>query len=244
MPTRRCVAPWFTAASRSSLIPADSTVALGWARRSVVGDLGQPREGGVGVGTQRCDGHRAEQLEGVGSGDRVGQCRHVGRARPAASLGTREVHLHQRSEPATGRRRCPVERRHQPQPVDRVDDVAAAGHHRRLVGLHLADEVPHQVGQAGGPAGLGLVGGVGGPVLADVAHAESVQVAHVGRRERLGDRDQGELGPVAAGSPAGRGDPLLELLETGRQLGPPGVVVDLGHDSTTPANRPVTPSRR
>ena len=75
-------------------------------------------------------------------------------------------------QPAAGRGRCPVQRRHQPDPVDGVDDVAAAGDHRRLVGLHLADEVPDQVGQAGRPAGLGLGRGVRGAVLADVAHAE------------------------------------------------------------------------
>ena len=106
-----------------------------------------------------------------------------------------------------------------------------------LLRLHLPDEVPDQVGQAGRAALLGLRRRVTGSVLADVAHAERPEMADVAGREGLGDRDQGDLGPVAAGGPAGGRDPRLDLFQAGRDLGPPSAVAvgHAEHDAGEPA---------
>ena len=85
-------------------------------------------------------------------------------------------------------------------PVDRLDDVGVRRDGRRLVALQPADEVP---AQAAGPAHVGhLVLGLLVAVLADVGDAELGEQPHVGGREELGDRDEGDLVGVAARAPA------------------------------------------
>src|SRR5690606_13002435 len=103
--------------------------------------------------------------------------------------------------------------------IDRVDDARVAARLAGLVALQLADEVPDRV-QVGGP--LGLRPGLLVAVLAEVAHAEPVQLAHEPRGVELGDDDRGELVHPASRRPGGVRDAGLDRREP---LGEPLAVI-------------------
>ena len=139
VPTRRCVAPCATAASRSPLMPAEIQSASGWSarRRPPPPAAGRtPR----GVGAERRHGHHPAQVQVRAPGHRVGQRArtsvgpHPAAARGSSSRLTWTSSLSRR--PAA--RGSAVERRHELGPVDRVHDVGVARHRAGLVALQPA----------------------------------------------------------------------------------------------------------
>ena len=126
LPSRTCVAPCRTAASRSADIPAETTVASGWLGGHLGRDLGQPGEGEVGVGASGATAITPRRVKP--------RCRgHGGRPAPATSCGAApprpgrvvQAHLHQHLE-RVGRSLADgvAQRPDQLGPVDRLDDVA------------------------------------------------------------------------------------------------------------------------
>ena len=113
MPTRRCVAPCATAASRSPLIPAETTAADGWSRAQPLGDLGQPGEGRRRVRARAAP--PPSPRPGRGARPRRPRRRarldvvRRGATRPSSSGSVAQVDLHERGDRPAGRRRCPVE---------------------------------------------------------------------------------------------------------------------------------------
>src|SRR5690606_19106212 len=115
-----------------------------------------------------------------------------------------------------------------------------------LVGLQLADEVDGEPLPHGGRQLGHLGGGLLVLVLPDVGDAEVGQGHDVGHREVLGHHDERDLGGVATRRGAGGGDAVLHGGEVAAQLlDAVGHATSSGGSSrTTPAYRPVVPSRR
>ncbi len=148
--------------------------------------------------------------------------------------------------------RASVEGTDEARPVDRLHDVGVGRDVSGLVGLQLSDEVQHEVRGACVPqrgSHLGkLLPGLLVAVLTEVAHAELVEQEHVRRREELRHGDHGDLARVASCVGTGPPDPGSNGAQRSGELVATAYVVT--HRSaawgrlTTPANRPVTPSRR
>ena len=113
MPTRTCVAPCCTAASRSPLIPAETQRASGWWVRKSAATSARRAKAGRGVLAEGRDRHHAAQQQPVGRGHLVGERRHVagGGAAATALPGLPvEADLEQHPEVVPTRHRCPAER--------------------------------------------------------------------------------------------------------------------------------------
>src|SRR5215207_2893256 len=98
VPTRTTVAPAAIAASKSPLMPAESSTASGWSARTRAARGGQPLEGGAGLLPPRGDRHEAAQPQTGAPGDGVGEGGHVGGVgAPAGGRtggGPAEIDLH------------------------------------------------------------------------------------------------------------------------------------------------------
>ena len=179
VPTRTCVAPCRTAASRSPLMPAEIASAPGCAARSRAAELGQPREGG---GRSACaSGATAITPRRRSWEPAAHRCPPAPRALGATTpprLGIAvEADLH---EDLQRRRARPLggvgQRLRQLGPVDRMHGVGVADDAAGLVGLQPADQM-HEA-RLGRPAGLAPQLGDLGPgllvaALADVGDAQS-----------------------------------------------------------------------
>ncbi len=69
---RTCVAPWATAASRSALIPAEMTLAVGYLSADAAGDHLKSGECRVGRPVERSDRHHATESQCTVRGDSRG----------------------------------------------------------------------------------------------------------------------------------------------------------------------------
>ncbi len=196
VPTRRCVAP---CGHRGLQVPAHPG---GHDRRRRVRRAAVPRppaasranasSGSASSGATAITPARSRAPAAATASASAGTLCRAGAA-PCRRRRTRST-CTRTPQPAAGRGRRPVQRGHQPGAVDRVHDVAAAGHHGGLVGLHLADEVPDQVGQAGRAALLGLRRRLLARFSPTSRTPSAREMADVAGREGLGDRDQGDLG--------------------------------------------------
>ena len=231
-------------------MPAEITCAAGWADPHHLGDLPQPGDrrawraapSGATAMTPR-------QLQAVVRGDRVGQpgyLTRLGAAPPGPGCAV-QADLDQAAQLAPGGHRPAAERLDQPQPVDRVHHVGVPGHARGLVDLKLADEVPAQ-----GQPGRRAFGGLGRrflvSVLADVGEPERVR-EQTSERERLGHRDQRDLGRARPAAAQAAAILARTRREVRRELAPRGSRpvwsrLIMTHSQISPANRPVLPSRR
>ena len=145
---RTCVAPCAIAASRSPLMPADTTVASGYPR-GAGRRLGQPGERPLRLPAQRRHRHQPGQPQRAARrplGHRRRATVRIGRSgdRPAARSGRRRCSPAP-ARPAAGprpRRAAVGQRGGQPDAVHRVHHVGVADHRAGLVALQLADEVP------------------------------------------------------------------------------------------------------
>jgi hypothetical protein len=119
------------------------------------GHLGQPFECDRGGPVERRDRHHASEAQAIGSGDGVGKAGYrIGRC-PAAgvevvlpcywpvSVAT-EIYLDQAADIASGNGGRPREHGNELGAIDGVDEVGVTRDGLALVGLQLADEVPHE----------------------------------------------------------------------------------------------------
>ena len=225
-------------------MPAEIQVASGRLGAHAGGDLGQPREGRVGVPAERRDPHHARAAGAPRPRRSAPPARarrpasHPDRAgRPSAGRGSPAPGT-SRSRPRSLRAAAQAGARAWPGRRDCTTSAYAADG-GRLVALQLADEVPREV----------EVGALlrpcrrppGGGSRRRRATPSSAQQPDVGGREELGDHDEGDL-------VAGR-DRRAAAGGVDAALGPrPGPARDLGprgrsrhrrpRTLTTPANRP------
>ena len=207
-PTRTCVAPWATAIAKSWLMPGGhpggSRVgrAYGARRPRRAGRTrppGHPRSGATPITPPRSQ--RLARRDGVAQARDV-----VGSGSTPGGVAIVELgqgHLDQHHEATAGLDCRPVEGRHQPRPVDGLDDVGVASDRAGLVGLELTDEVPAHVDPR---AGAALLGRLLVTVLRDVVDPEAGQPTDVLGRPGLRDSDEGDLVGRSTGVLAGAGD--------------------------------------
>ena len=134
--------------SKSSLMPAEMTVAAGCLRRTLSLMAAEPVETPPRVLAQRRDGHDSVQPQ---AGDPatgrpspgIARC-HAG----SAETGVAEVHLHQAAQLPARRARLPATAPRPSLAVDALDHVRVTRDGVRLVGLQAADEVQRGTGPA------------------------------------------------------------------------------------------------
>ena len=179
--------------------------------------------------------------------DVVGQAPRRSRRRPHRGPGRAvEVDLHQHAEPAAGPVGRAVEGSDQLAPVDRLDHVGVADHRARLVGLQLADEVDPQ------PVAVARLGqlrarppGRGSPRRRVTPSSASRSTSEAGKNFVTATSVSSAGSRPACAHAASMRD--AHGREAAGELVPPGRTAG-GHDRppavTTPAYRPVVPSRR
>ena len=228
-------------------MPAEIMIAEGWTALTDSATCRQPAECGPGGHPERSHGHHPAKHQARSISDSVGEAGHVSRPGAAApQIGGRrvliQVDLDQAGDHSPGRSRVRSKRADQPEPVNRVDHIGVPDDTAALVRLELPNEMP----ATSHPKRLGLrylgrrflVA-----VLTEVVDAKAGKQGDIGGGERLRDRDQRHLTRGTSGDRASRGDPRPNLRQVVRQL---GLAVGIRHQAsqTSPANRPVTPSRR
>ena len=148
VPTRTSVAPAATAASRSPLMPADSSTASGWSARTRSASAASAAK--AGAGSRRAGPPPSARAAAAGGArDRVGQRRARRRPprRPRAAARPPGPPRSTWSSTSTGRAASPGRpgRGRRPgTPVHGVHHRAEPGDRGGLVALQLADEVPAQ----------------------------------------------------------------------------------------------------
>ena len=164
----------------------------------------------------------------------------VRRVHPGPRLLVVEGDLDQHPEAAPCRVGAPLQRISEPGPVHGMHHVGIPGHRRRLVGLQLADEVDAELVTVAQLGDLG--GGLLVPVLPHVTDPELREQVDVTGREELRDGD--ELDLLGAASRVGAG--TLDARPHGGEPGGKLVRASVTRLTswTTPAKRPVWPSRR
>ena len=167
----------------------------------------QSLEGTGGFFVERGDGHDTAKAQRRQPRDVHCEFLHaLGSDSPATGV-VGEVDLHEDVE-EVARGTGGVQRVGDPRSVDGVHGIRPRTHRPSLVRLRLADEVPDEIRDA---VELGALGSeLLLPVLADVPHAERVQVGDEGCRVELGHHDAGDLGGVAVRGLGGFADALVD----------------------------------
>ena len=215
------------AASRSPLIPADSSVRLGWPTRSRAAAAAASANARLGVGAQRRDGHEPGQAQAGQRSTRASAraaSPSAGSRRGAGSPSTDWLQQHrQRTRPqplVDGPARRRVEGVGQPDRVDRLHPGRPRRHHRALLRCRLPTKCHRGAARGRSARHLGdLGGGLLRAVLGERVEPEVEQRRDVGGREGLGDGEQARprrARPAAAQAAAIR----ARTAASRRELGP------------------------
>ena len=168
----------------------------------------EPRERRGRVGVQRRNRHQARELRCCASATRSASAGRSAAGTPprAAAFSCCRVEADLEStRSGSVALECvarPVEGVDEARAVHRVHRVRPARHGPCLVALQLPDHVPPSIDLGRCCSAATFADGFLLARLAEFAAAESVQDLDVAGREELGDRQQGDLGGVAAGLPA------------------------------------------
>ncbi len=206
VPTRTCVAPLRTAASRSLLIPAEMASRRGCALRTRSDSSAQPVERAVGVGadrrrppsrpSRRSSGARRSRSARAGSLSAITPPRSGSSSRLTCTNTPERLGPLAPRAAASARARgqlCAVDRMHRVGVADaRCAPCSSAAVRRGASAGRPARTARSASSRDLGPRLLILA-------LADVEHAQPGQRCDVGRRIGLGDRDERHFARVATG---------------------------------------------